>query len=227
MSAAPQSLSRRQIAWRMARDLVPGSYVNLGIGIPTLVGDFIAPEREIILQSENGILGVGPAPADAAHDPELINATKQPVSLVPGGCYFDHCLSFTMIRGGHVDVALMGALEVSQAGDLANWRTNDEGAAPGVGGAMDLAVGAKAIWIAMEHRTRDGRPKLRRRCSYPLTAPAIVQRIYTDLAVMDVADGRLVVREAVPGLTPADFAACTEADFVYAEDVAELSAPDL
>ena len=224
---AIQGLNRRQIAWRVAQDLRDGDIVNLGIGVPTLVADYIGTEREVILQSENGILGLGPAPAEAEADPELINATKHPVSLLPGGCYFDHCLSFAMIRGGHLDVAVMGALEVAENGDLANWRTDEPSYAPGVGGAMDLAVGTKRIWVAMQHRTRDGRPRLRRRCSYPLTAPGVVQRVYSDLAVMAVEGGRLVVLEAVPGLGPEDFARWTEAAFVFADDCRALTAPVL
>ena len=221
------NLSRRQIAWRVAQDLRDGDIVNLGVGVPTMVADYLGPEREVILHSENGILGVGPAPTETQADPNLINATKHPVSLLPGGCYFDHCLSFAMIRGGHLDVAVMGALEVSETGDLANWRTDEPTYAPGVGGAMDLAVGTRQIWVAMEHRTRDGRPRLLRRCGYPLTAPRVVQRVYSDLAVMSIEGGQLVVREAVRGLSPEDFAGLTEATFHFAEDCKELTAPEL
>ena len=184
--ATPMPLKRRQIAWRAAQDLADGAYVNLGIGLPTLVSDFIPEGREIVLHSENGILGVGPAPGANAVDPDLINAGKQPVTLVTGGSYVHHTDSFLMIRGGHLDLALLGAFEVSEKGDLANWTTDDPGFPPGVGGAMDLAVGAKEIRVLVEHTTKAGAPRIRRRCEYPLTAAAAVRRIYTDLAVIDV-----------------------------------------
>ena len=160
-------LKRRQIAWRAAQDLVDGAYVNLGIGLPTLVSDFIPPDREIVLHSENGVLGVGPAPGDNEIDWDLINAGKQPVTLVTGGSYVHHTDSFLMIRGGHLDLALLGAFEVSEKGDLANWTTDDPGFPPGVGGAMDLAVGAKEIRVLVEHTTKAGAPRIRRTLRIP------------------------------------------------------------
>ncbi len=179
-------LKRRQIAWRAAQDLADGAYVNLGIGLPTMVSDFIPADREIVLHSENGVLGVGPAPGDNEVDWDLINAGKQPITLVTGGSYVHHTDSFLMIRGGHLDLALLGAFEVSEKGDLANWTTDDPAFPPGVGGAMDLAVGAKEIRVLVEHTTKSGAPRIRRQCGYPLTAAAVVRRIYTDLAVIDV-----------------------------------------
>jgi len=225
--AIPGRLSRRQIAWRAARDFPRGACVNLGIGIPTLAADYITPDQDIVLHSENGILGLGPAPAPEAADPNLINATKQPITLIPGGCFFDSALSFAMIRGGHIDVALLGALEVAETGDLANWRTNDDRYAPGVGGAMDLAVGARHIRVAMEHVTRDGRPRLRRRCSYPLTAPGVVARIYTDLAVIEVDERGFVAREIIPGLGLDDLVRLSDAPIIPADDCRVLEVPAL
>jgi 3-oxoadipate CoA-transferase, beta subunit len=218
-------LSRKQVAWRAAQDLGDGDYVNLGIGIPTLVSNYLPEGREIIFHSENGILGVGPAPPAGQQDPDLINATKQPITLVPGGSYFVHSDAFAMIRGGHLDVALLGAFEVSQDGDLANWTTDEPDMPPGVGGAMDLAVGAKEIRVLMEHTTRDGRPRLKRRCDYPLTAAGVVRRVYTDLAVIDVAPDGLVVREMVEGLDLGGLQALTEAELILANDWRKLRPP--
>lgn len=218
-------LSRRQIAWRAAQDVADGSYVNLGIGLPTLVSDFIPPGREIVFHSENGILGVGPAPPKGEEDRDLINATKQPITLLPGGCYFTHSDSFAMIRGGHLDLALLGAFEVSERGDLANWTTEDPEWPPGVGGAMDLAAGAREVRVLMEHTTKDATPRLRRRCTYPLTAAHVVRRVYTNLAVIDVTDEGLLVREMVPGITLADLQAVTEPTLRLADDWRALEAP--
>ena len=218
-------LSRRQMAWRAAQDITDGAYVNLGIGLPTMVSNFIPPDREIVFHSENGILGVGPAPPQGREDPDLINATKQPITLVPGGSYFVHSDAFVMIRGGHLDVALLGAFEVSERGDLANWTTDEPGMPPGVGGAMDLAVGAKEIRVLMEHTTRDGRPRLRRRCDYPLTAAGVVRRVYTDLAVIDIGPDGPVVREMAEGLDLAGLQAVTEAELRLANDWRRLRAP--
>jgi 3-oxoadipate CoA-transferase beta subunit len=218
-------LKRRQIAWRAAQDLVDGAYVNLGIGLPTLVSDFIPPDREIVLHSENGVLGVGPAPGDNEVDWDLINAGKQPVTLVTGGSYVHHTDSFLMIRGGHLDLALLGAFEVSEKGDLANWTTDDPGFPPGVGGAMDLAVGAKEIRVLVEHTTKAGTPRIRRHCGYPLTAAAVVRRIYTDLAVIDVTPEGLLVREMVEGIDLLALQAKTEADLRLAPDAKVLRAP--
>jgi 3-oxoadipate CoA-transferase beta subunit len=218
-------LKRRQIAWRAAQDLVDGAYVNLGIGLPTLVSDFIPPDREIVLHSENGVLGVGPAPGDNEVDWDLINAGKQPVTLVTGGSYVHHTDSFLMIRGGHLDLALLGAFEVSEKGDLANWTTDDPGFPPGVGGAMDLAVGAKEIRVLVEHTTKAGAPRIRRHCGYPLTAAAVVRRIYTDLAVIDMTPEGLLVREMVEGIDLLALQAKTEADLRLAPDAKVLRAP--
>lgn len=196
-----QPLSRKQMAARVAQDIAEGWYCNLGIGIPTLIADYIPEGREVVLHSENGILGMGPAPAADKVDPWLINAGKQHVTLLPGGSFFHHADSFAMIRGGHIDLCVLGAFEVAENGDLANWATSAADAAPAVGGAMDLAVGAKRIWVVTEHTTKDGQPKLVNRCSYPLTALGAVSRIYTNLAVIDVTGNGFLVREMVPGLS--------------------------
>ncbi|MBN9034935.1 MAG: 3-oxoacid CoA-transferase subunit B [Rhizobiales bacterium] len=210
----PKPLNRLQMAQRVAADIPEGWCVNLGIGVPTLVADAIPADREVIIHSENGILGMGPAPAEAERDPWLINAGKQHVTLRPGGSYFHHADSFALVRGGHVDLCVLGAYEVAENGDFANWATSDTEAAPAVGGAMDLAAGARRIWVVMEHTTREGRPKLVRACSYPLTAPAAVSRIYTNLAVLDVTPDGLKVVELVPGLDLAGLRAVTEARVV-------------
>src|SRR5580700_11821649 len=194
-------LSRKQIAWRAAQDLDDGVYVNLGIGMPTLIADVLPEGREIVLQSENGVLGVGPAPGANEIDLDLVNAGKQPVTLLNGGSYVHHTDSFLMIRGGHLDVALLGAFEVAENGDLANWTTEDPAFPPGVGGAMDLAVGARAIRIIMEHTSKKGEPRILKTCTYPLTAAGCVKRIYTNLAVIDVTAQGLSVVEMIAGMT--------------------------
>jgi len=186
-------LNRDQMAARVARDIPEGAYVNLGIGLPTLVANHLPKDREIFLHSENGLLGMGPAPAAGEEDYDLINAGKQPVTLLPGGAYFHHADSFAMMRGGHLDICVLGAFQVSATGDLANWHTGGD-AIPAVGGAMDLAIGAKKTYVMMEHLTKSGESKIVAHCSYPLTGIACVSRIYTDLAVIDVtADGLRVV----------------------------------
>ena len=194
-----QKRSKADLARRVAQDIHDGAYVNLGIGQPTLVANHIPPGREVILQSENGILGMGPAPAAGLEDYDLINAGKQPVTLLPGGAYFHHADSFAMMRGGHLDICVLGAFQVSALGDLANWHTGAPGAIPAVGGAMDLALGAKRTFVMMEHLTKDGQPKLVAECSYPLTAARCVSRVYTDLAVIELAAGRAVVIDHCPG----------------------------
>ena len=220
-------LSRRQIAWRAAQDVADGAYVNLGIGIPTLVADYVPAGREIVFHSENGILGVGPAPAPGEEDPDLINAGKSLVTLLPGGSYFTHSDAFLMIRGGHLDLALLGGFEVSEAGDLANWTTDDPNMSPGVGGAMDLAIGAKSVRVLMQHMTAKGSPRLRRQCRYPLTAPRAVSRVYTDLAVVDIGPTGFIAREIIAGLDLAGLQARTEAELTAAPDLGVLAAPDL
>src|SRR5215831_19908040 len=218
-------LSRRQMAWRAAQDIVEGTYVNLGIGLPTMVSDYIPSGREIVFHSENGILGMGPAPQPGAEDKDLINAGKGLTTIVPGGVFFHHNDAFLMIRGGHLDLALLGAFEVAENGDLANWTTDDPGFPPGVGGAMDLAVGAKEIRVLVEHTTKAGAPRLRRHCGYPLTAAAVVRRIYTDLAVIDVTPEGLVVREMVEDIDLPALQGKTEAELRMASDMRPLCAP--
>src|SRR5216110_4140500 len=196
-----KKLDKKQIAARVARDIPDGAYVNLGIGLPTLVADHLPRGREIILHSENGILGVGPKPAPGEEDEDLINAGKEPVTLLPGGAYFHHADSFGMIRGRHLEFCILGAFQVSVAGDLANWHTGAKDAIPAVGGAMDLAVGAKNVWVMMEHLTKSGESKIVDRCTYPLTGIGVVKRIYTDLAVIDVTPRGLVASRSVAGLS--------------------------
>jgi 3-oxoadipate CoA-transferase beta subunit len=197
--------NRQQMAARAAQDIPEGWFVNLGIGIPTMVADHVPEEREVILHSENGILGMGPAPAPDKVNAWLVNAGKQPVTLRPGGSFFHHADSFAMIRGGHIDLCVLGAFEVAENGDIANWATSENDTAPAVGGAMDLAAGAKRLWVVMEHTTKDGRPKLVESCGYPLTAKGAVQRVYTNLAVVEVVPARgFVVKEIVPGMSLAE-----------------------
>ncbi|MDG0024329.1 3-oxoacid CoA-transferase subunit B [Trinickia sp. Y13] len=192
--------TRDQIAQRVARDIPEGAYVNLGIGLPTKVANYLPAEREIFLHSENGLLGMGPAPGPGEEDPELINAGKEPVTLLEGGAFFHHGDSFAMMRGGHLDICVLGAFQVSKTGDLANWHTGAADAIPAVGGAMDLAIGAKQVFVMMDHLTKSGECKLVAQCSYPLTGIACVDRIYTDLAVIDVTARGLVVIDIVEGL---------------------------
>jgi len=196
-----QGLDRQQLAARIARDIPEGAYVNLGIGAPTLIANYLPQGRDIFLHSENGILGMGPVPAAGEEDWDLINAGKQPVTLLPGGCFFHHGDSFAMMRGGHLDICVMGAYQVSARGDIANWSTGKADAIPAVGGAMDLAIGAKQVFVMMDHLTRNGEPKIVAECSYPLTGTECVNRIYTDLAVLDVTAQGLKVIEIIPGLT--------------------------
>ncbi|MFT4233415.1 MAG: 3-oxoacid CoA-transferase subunit B [Microbacterium sp.] len=189
-------VSREELAERIAADIPEGAYVNLGIGAPTLVANYLPAELEIILHTENGLLGMGPAPSPDAVDPDVINAGKQPVTALAGAAYFHHADSFGMMRGGHLDICVLGAFQVSQRGDIANWSTGEPGAIPAVGGAMDLAIGAKQVFVMMDLLTRDGRSKLVETCSYPLTGVGCVSRVYTDHAVFDVAADGFRVREA-------------------------------
>ena len=200
MTMAYAKLTRDEMAARVARDIPEGAYVNLGIGLPTLVANHLPRDLEVFLHSENGLLGMGPAPAAGEEDYDLINAGKQPVTLLPGGAYFHHADSFAMMRGGHLDLCVLGAFQVSRRGDLANWHTGAPDAIPAVGGAMDLAIGAKKTCVMMEHLTRAGESKIVESCSYPLTGIACVSRIYTDLAVIDVTPAGLKVVEMVEGL---------------------------
>ncbi|NDC09810.1 MAG: CoA transferase subunit B [Oxalobacteraceae bacterium] len=193
--------SRDEIAQRVARDIPEGAYVNLGIGLPTMVGNHLDRNKEIFLQSENGLLGMGPAPAPGDEDEDLINAGKQPVTLLTGGAYFHHADSFAMMRGGHLDICVLGAFQVSERGDLANWHTGAPDAIPAVGGAMDLAMGAKKVFVMMEHQTKSGESKIVPTCTYPLTGVACVSRIYTDLATIDVTPEGLLVIDMIDGLT--------------------------
>jgi 3-oxoadipate CoA-transferase, beta subunit len=220
-------LTRRQMAWRAAQDIEDGACVNLGIGLPTMVSDFIPGDREIVFHSENGILGMGPAPKPGEEDKDLINAGKGLTTLVPGGSFFHHNDAFLMIRGGHLDLALLGAFEVAENGDLANWTTEDPNFAPGVGGAMDLAVGAKEVRVLVEHTTKDGKPRIRKKCGYPLTAPHCVKRVYTNLAVLDVTRDGIVVREMVEGLDLAKLQALSEAKLTLANEWKKIEVPEV
>jgi 3-oxoadipate CoA-transferase beta subunit len=193
-------LSREEMARRVARDIPEGAYVNLGIGLPTKVADYLPEDRETFLHSENGLLAMGPSPPAGKEDPDLINAGKQPVTLLPGGSYFHHADSFAMMRGGHIDICILGAFQVALNGDLANWHTGEDDAIPAVGGAMDLAVGARQTFVMMDLLTKQGASKIVEQCSYPLTGLACVSRIYTDLAIFELIGGEAHVTEMVEGL---------------------------
>lgn len=192
--------NRQEMASLVAGDIPDGSYVNLGIGIPELVAQFVPAGREVIFQTENGLLGMGPAPVPGEEDPELINAGKKAVTAIPGAAYFHHADSFAMIRGGHIDICVLGAMQVSANGDLANWSTGEKDAIPAVGGAMDLVAGVKKIFVVTEHTTKTGDPKIVAACTYPLTGKAVVDRIYTNLAIVDVTPKGLVLRKIAPGI---------------------------
>ncbi len=193
--------TKDQLAKRVAQDIYEGAYVNLGIGMPTTVANHLPPGIEVILQSENGLLGMGPAPAAGSEDYDLINAGKQPVTLLPGGAFFHHADSFAMMRGGHLDICVLGAFQVSQGGDLANWHTGEPDAIPAVGGAMDLATGARQTWVMMDLLTKSGESKIVRECTYPLTGLACVKRVYTDLATFECGPQGLLLIDAVEGLS--------------------------
>lgn len=207
--------SREQMAARVAQDIPEGAYVNLGIGLPTKVANYLPAEREVFLHSENGVLGMGPAPAPGEEDDDLINAGKQPVTLLTGGAYFHHADSFAMMRGGHLDICVLGAFQVSATGDLANWHTGGPDAIPAVGGAMDLAIGAKQVFVMMEHQTKAGESKIVPHCTYPLTGIGCVNRIYTDLAVLDVVPGGLRVIDMAQGLSRAQLQEVTSVPLLW------------
>lgn len=204
MTMTYQRRSKDQLAARVARDIFDGAVVNLGIGQPTLVANHLPAGREVILQSENGILGMGPAPAEGREDYDLINAGKQPVTLLKGGAFFHHADSFAMMRGGHLDICVLGAFQVSATGDLANWSTGEPGAIPAVGGAMDLAIGARQTWVMMDLLTKQGASKLVSQCSYPLTGIGCVKRVYSDLATLECTPQGLKLIDTVEGLTHAE-----------------------
>jgi len=207
-----QPWSREALAARVAQDMPEGWSVNLGIGIPTLVGNYVPKEREVILHSENGIVGMGPVPSPEDLNPWLVNASRQHVTLATGASYMNHADSFGMVRGGHLDLCVLGGFQVAENGDLANWSRSESDRAPAIGGAMDLAVGAKRIWVIMEHTTKTGEKRILKRCTYPLTATQCVKRVYTDLAVIDVTAQGFVVRDCVPGITIAELQALGDAE---------------
>ncbi len=217
-----ERLPRDVIAMRVASELEDGSYVNLGIGLPTLVANYIPPDKTVIFHSENGLLGVGPMPEPEDEDPDLSNAGGQPVTMIPGAAIVDHAASFAVVRGRHLDVAVLGGLQVAENGDLANWIRPDRSVG-GIGGAADIARGAKRIYVAMEHATRDGEPKIVRRCSFPLTATRVVHTIFTDVAVIRVTPEGLMLQEVAPGWTPAEVQQITEPALLISPNLKEIA----
>jgi 3-oxoacid CoA-transferase B subunit len=218
-------LNKKQIAWRAAQDIADGCVVNLGIGIPTFISDYVNPEIEVIYHTENGMLGMGPAPKRGEEDFYLQNASKELVTIVKGGSYFDSALSFTMMRGGHLDIVFLGAFQVSEEGDIANWSIGEKSMVPSVGGAMDLVVGCFDVRVLMQHCTKDNRSRLIKRCTYPLTAKKVVKKIYTDLAVIDVTPHGLLVKELVEGLSFGELQNLTEAKLILDNNCKILKAP--
>ncbi|WP_341235956.1 3-oxoacid CoA-transferase subunit B [uncultured Sulfitobacter sp.] len=218
------ALSNAQIAWRAAQDIEDGSYVNLGIGFPEMIAKFQPEGRDVTYHTENGVLGFGKAPAEGAEDWDLINAGKKAITLNPGASFFHHADSFAMVRGGHLDLAVLGAYQIAQNGDLANWRVGSKGV-PAVGGAMDLVHGAKRVAVVTDHVTKDGKPKLVEACSFPLTGVACVTRVYTSLAVVDIKDDKFILREKLPAITMEQLQAVTGAKLHTDGDVADLIVP--
>lgn len=207
--------SKEEMAKLVANDIPDGSYVNLGIGIPELIANYVPEGREVIIHTENGLLGVGPAPTPGSEDFDLINAGKKPITAIKGACFFHHADSFAMIRGGHLDFTILGAYQVSQNGDLANWSTGSPNDIPAVGGAMDLVQGVKNVFVIMSHTTKDGKPKIVKKCSYPLTGIGVVSRIYTDLAIIDVTKQGLKVIQLAPGIDKDTIINKTEAELIF------------
>jgi 3-oxoadipate CoA-transferase, beta subunit len=222
-----QPLNRRQMAWRAAQDLTDGMVVNLGMGMPVAVSDYVPPDVELFIHSENGIVGAGPLAAPDRADPDLVDASSRRITLKPGASIVESSSSFAMIRGGHIDVTILGAFEVAANGDLANWDMRMPGRGPLVGGAMDLASCARAVFVIMEHVTRQGTPRLLQRCTLPITAVRCVRRVYTDLAVVDIMPSGMVVREMLDGLDPAELQARTGAPLMFAVDLKVLRAPTI
>jgi len=216
------SLTRDQVAARIAADIPEGWHVNLGIGWPELVANHIPDRREVILHSENGILGMGPTPAPGTEDRNMINAGKKPITAVKGASFFDHAQSFAIVRGGHLDLCVLGAYQVAPNGDVANWSRAAGDVLPSIGGAMDLAAGAKRIWVVMTHCDNRGGPKLLERCAFPLTGAGVVSRVYTELAVIDVADGAFTVRELAPGITRDEISARSGAPLAFDPALREM-----
>jgi 3-oxoadipate CoA-transferase beta subunit len=218
-------LNRDQMAWRATRDIPNGSVVNLGIGLPELVANHVAADQEVIFHSENGILGMGSVADNGKEDFDLVSAGKKPITVVPGAAYFDSALSFAMIRGGHIDIAVLGAFQVSRFGDLANWSTGEKHSIPAVGGAMDLAAGAKKIFVITTHTTRDGTPKIVENCTYPLTGERAVKTIYTDLAVIELSETGPIVREMISGMDLDTLQAQSNTQLAIDPNCKELKAP--
>ena len=222
-----EALSRNQIAWRAAQDLEEGSYVNLGLGLPVLIANYKPTDRDLMFHSENGIVGVGPVAGENEEDPDFVDAGSQKITLNPGAALFDSSMAFAMIRGGHLDVTLLGGFEVSETGDLANWDARMTHKGQLVGGAMDLVTGAKSVRVTMQHTTKTGEPRLVETCNYPLTGVGTVDRVYTDLAVVDVTPDGFVIREMVDGLTRDELQSKSGAILAFANDCGVLSAPAL